>query len=297
MADGDTATVEIIGTRGDYFLTSGKGFQGKVELALSPQGMLDVPITTIWNETAFGWGARWGGMRYNRRDLVLGFNILGDTASEWQDNNDSFRSNWSYTEDSTIRVTTEKWGTRELRCRLTEATEEKMERDPRIWGKSELVLTLTAGWPFWTQEDDTYEFETVGSAQSFTFPGVNETDMPAYPVFVLDAPGIWTLSDRSYGSDEWGRFGIDANRNITMPALTSVGITVNYDPTEETIVADDGSQIWGLLQSEPLYAIPPQAGIADDPVNLPVSVTGASAGAACQVRIPRNFQRPWGLAG
>lgn len=288
--------VMLIDCRGKKWHISGdgKGDEG-IELSLSPEGLLDAPVTSLWQETAFGWGAYWAGLRYNKRELVLGFNVLADDAADWASIESNFRRGWSYLKDSIIRVTSE-FGTRELTVRLSEATQTKMERDPRLWARSNMVITCAAGWPFWRGPDVTDEWElTTGTAGSGLFkPIENKTDMPQFPIYSLDVPGTWTLPDFSFGSDEWDAAEEHVARTIVLPPLeVGTDATVNTDPTEETLMCDNASQKWALLNGEDfLYPIPP-----GEIATLPIAVTDAVAGVAAQVRVQQNFQRAWGLVG
>ncbi|UAK38451.1 hypothetical protein K8O93_01200 [Gordonia bronchialis] len=292
----EMALVEIIDVRGVTWNVSGAGMGSEfVELGLNPSGLLDAPVSTLWQSTAFGWGAYWAGLRYNKRTLVLPFNILGNSASHWHDIETNFRRGWSYTRDCTIRVTSES-GVRTLKVRLEQQTETEMAKDPRLRAYSNMVITCSAGWPFWRGKDITREWElTSGTSGSGTFPSVtNDTDMPMYAKYSLDAPAKWTLDDRSYDSDEFGRAVEDAARTVPLPLLTAgQDATVDADPTQETLVCSNGAQRWADMNGEDLlYPIPP-----GETVEIPISVTNATSGAAAQLRLERNYQRIWGLSG
>lgn len=290
------ALVEIIDVRGRLWTVSGIGMGNEgVELGLNPDGLLDAPVVTLWQETAFGWGAYWAGLRYNKRTLVLPFNILGESASHWHEVETTFRRGWSYTKDCTIRVTSES-GVRELKVRLSENTQTAMERDPRLRAYSGMVVTAVAGWPFWMGKDITREWElTSGTSGSGHFEKVtNDTDMPMYAKYSADAPAKWTIFDGSFGSDEFGRAEEDANRTVPFPLLTAgQDATIDADPTQETLMCDNGAQRWADLNGQDLlYPIPP-----GESVEIPIAVTNASAGKAIQLRLSRNYQRPWGVVG
>lgn len=80
---------------------------------------------------------------------------------------------------------------------------------------------------------------------------------------------------------------------ITLPQ-TAAGkdLTVDTDPMEEMIVAQDSSQMWALMNGVSfLYPVPPYT----PATSVPVSVTGAPSGASVLVVQPRNWSRPWGL--
>jgi hypothetical protein len=293
VIDDGTVTVEII-KGNNSFLVSGPGFQEEqVQLAPDPGGLLDPPVTTIWNTTAFSWGARWGGFRVEKRQLVLPFNIFGDSPEEWAEAETAFRSSWAFTSDTIIRVTSES-GVRELTVRLSESPEQKMTKDPRINCSSLMTITCVAPWPFWTQPDVTVEWTLQsGTSGSDLFPPIsNPTDVPMYLKYSLDENATWTLPDFSFGSDEWDRAEEDAARTVQFPHQgPGQGATVDSDPTEETLMTDDGSQLWAQLKSDLLYPVPP----GTRNVRLPISVTNAQAGVSVQMRCERNWLRPWGL--
>ncbi|MFX0581181.1 phage tail protein [Nocardia nepalensis] len=269
----------------------GRGREG-VELATSPSGLYDAPVTTIWNQSAFQVGSSFGGYRTNKRDVVFAVNIFQTPGRSWESVDSAWRKAWAYDRDATLNVTTD-YGTRSLALRLSEQPDFKPEKDPhlKMWGK--VVMTCTAGNPWWVESDVTSTWSSTidtsgGQIQSGTVTIANPTDQPMWMKWVCSAPGKWTLPDFS-----WIAGDANANRMVTLPRTTlGQDLTVDTDPMEEMIVAADGSQIWALMNGVSfLYPVPAYT----TPTSIPVSVTGAAIGASVLVVAPRNWSRPWGL--
>ncbi|WP_405134008.1 phage tail protein [Nocardia sp. NBC_01388] len=292
------ARITITGVDGSTWTISGQGRgQEGVELGTSPSGLYDAPVTTIWNATAFQTGSTYGGYSTNQRDVVFGVNIFKVPGRSWESVDSAWRKAWAYDTDSVMTVTTD-YGSRSLSLRLTQQPDFKPAKDPHLNALGQVTMTCTAGNPWWIENDVTSTWisptaTTNGTSCSGTVTISNPTDQPMYLLWVCSAPGQWTLPDFSWGSDYYGRAVADANRAITLPA-TAAGqdLVVDTDPSQEMIVAADGSQIWALMGGVSFeYVIPPYT----PSTVLPVKVTGAPVGASVMVVQPRNWSRPWGL--
>lgn len=298
------ASISLIGVDGSLWHISGKnqGAEG-VELSTAPSGMYDSPATTIWNATAFQTGATWYGMRYDKRDLVLPFNLFAAGGLPWETVDGNFRKAWSYSQDSTLIVTTET-STRCLKIRLSEQPDFSPKHDPHLktTGGAPLVLTLTAGFPFWIEEDITQPWvssintSTGSSEQEGSVLVENPTDLPMYLRWVCSAPAQWTLPDFSFGLDYnlgIGSGAENADRIVTLPkTATGQDLTIITDPEYPMITAADGSNQWAAMDGVSfLYPVPPQTPSTD----FPVWVTYAPSAASVQCIQVRYWTRPWGL--
>ncbi|WP_019932349.1 hypothetical protein [Nocardia sp. BMG111209] len=268
----------------------GRGREG-VELGTAPSGLYDAPVTTIWNQSAFQTGSSFGGYRVNKRDLVFGVNIAEAAGRSWEAVDSAWRKAWAYDRDSVLSITTD-FGARSLSLRMAEQPDFKPVKDPHLKQWARVVMTCTAGNPWWVESDVTATWvspaDTRSSGtQSGTVTVSNPTDQPMWLRWVCSAPGQWTLPDFSWAGDAF------AARTITLP-LTASGqdLTVDTDPMEEMIVAADSTPIWAQMNGVSfMYPVP-----AYTPATaLPVSVTSAPAGASVLVAQPRNWSRPWGL--
>ncbi|MGK8554394.1 phage tail protein [Nocardia gipuzkoensis] len=289
----NAAMIMVTGVDGSQWTIAGQG-RGRegVELATSPSGLYDAPVTTIWNQSAFQIGSSFGGFRTNKRDVVFAVNIFQTSGRSWEAVDSAWRKAWAYDRDSTLTITTD-YGTRSLSLRMSEQPDFKPDKDPhlKMWGK--VVMTCTAGNPWWVESDVTTTWTstidtTGGQIQAGTVTIANPTDQQMWLKWVCSAPGKWTVPDFSWtpGDDH-------AARVVTLPrTATAQDLTVDTDPMEEMIVAADKSQIWALMNGVSfLHPVPPYT----PATAVPVSVTGAPTGASVLVVQPRNWSRPWGL--
>ncbi|NQE89020.1 phage tail protein [Nocardia terpenica] len=259
--------------------------------------MYDAPVTTIWTQSAFQIGSSFAGYRINKRDLIFSVNVFEMPGRPWELVDSMWRKAWAYDRDSILTITTQ-YGARSLRLRLAQQPEFKPVHDPhlKMWGQ--VVMTCTAGNPWWVEADATATWTTNidtsgGQIGSGTVRISNPTDQPMWLKWVCSAPGKWTLPDFSFGDNSQGRAVADAHRVITLP-LTIAGqdLTVDTDPLEEMIVSADGTPLWAWMNGVTfLYPVPPWTA----PTQLPVSVTYALPGASVMVVQNRNWSRPWGL--
>ncbi|MFC4374922.1 phage tail protein [Nocardia halotolerans] len=289
----EAALIEVEGVDGSWWTLSGAG-QGTegVELGTTPVGLYDAPVTTIWNSSAFQIGASYGGANWLKRDVVFGVNIFETDSATWEAVDSAWRKAWAYDRDTKLTVTTE-YGSRSLHLRLAQQPDFKSAKDPHLKRWGQVTMTCTAGLPWWVEEDvtasavSTTDTTGAGASETMWLPVSNPTDQPLWLKWVVTAPGTWTLPDFSWADDE------NEDRVITLPVLAAgQDATVDTDPMEEMIVAADRSSLWarmnGVLFLHPVPAWTPET-------LVPVTVRGATPGAAVQVRCPRNWSRPWGL--
>ena len=294
--------ITLLGVDNSLWHISGinQGAEG-VELAVNPSGLGDAPVTSIWNATAFQTGATWYGMRYDKRDVVLTFNVTAAGGLSWEAVDGNFRKAWSYAADSTLMVTTES-STRCLKLRLSQHPDFASKHDPHLKSWAPIVLTCTAGFPFWTETDITQTWvspadtHTGSSEKEGSVMVENPTDLPMYLQWVCSAPAQWTLPDFSYGLDyNYGK-GTGAEnlaRVVTLPkTATGQDLTINTDPQQPMIIAADGSNQWAAMNGVSfLYPVPPQT----PPTSYPVWVTYAPASASVMCVQTRYWTRPYGL--
>lgn len=269
-------------------------------LSTHPEGIYDEPTETLWNSNAFQIGATFGGIRINKRDVILGMEVIDTPGRSWQRNDSDWRKAWSYKQDSKLWCETSEWGRRFLPLRLSKTPDFAPDTDPfqDQWGH--IIYSGTAGYPRWQQADVTDTWvsptDTTNGSWADGFVKVsNPTDTEMWVKWVLQAyPGaVYKLPDFSFNDDRFERANADATRKITMPALVAVEhLRVDTDENADQVVSDIDTQAWQRMRGVRfLYPIPP-----DTPeTQLPVSVMNAPAGVGVQVRCPRNWSRPWGL--
>lgn len=288
--------IEITGRDGSQWVISGPGF-GQQGVILKPKvsQLIDTPVKTLFVPGPFG--EEYAGKRVQRREMVFTVQIGGEemTPEEWAVVDAAWRWAWDYEQEClmTVSVLAEDGSvesSRFIRLRLLEEPKSYGERDPYLTGDNEVVMTVTATFPYWRAADQVYEWSTGSSSGSHTFTVSNDGDVPVWPRWSVTAPGSWVLPDKSWGSDMYSRASADANRTVPVPALPSgAHASVDSDPRVQTIICVNGypaQQHW--KGKDLLYPI--AAGASG---SFPVSVSGASGGAAVQLHVPRWYSRPW----
>lgn len=288
----NAAMITLTGVDGSTWTLAGPG-RGRegAELATAPSGLYDAPVTTIWNQSAFQTGSSFGGYRTNKRDLVFGINIHESAGRSWESVDSAWRKAWAYDRDSVLTVTSD-FGARSLSLRMSEQPDFKPVKDPHLKQWAKVVMSCTAGNPWWVESDVTASWvspadTTAGGSRSGTVTVSNPTDQPMWLRWVVSAPGQWTLPDFSWAADSF------AARTVILPR-TAAGqdLTIDTDPMEEMIVARDNTPVWAQMNGVSfMHAVPPYT----PATAVPVSVTYAPAGASVLVVQSRNWSRPWGL--
>lgn len=284
-------THEIFGADGSYWnVTTGE--QG-VTLAPGPTKLMDAPKKTMWIKTAQG--ERYQGDAVLRRDPVVAFNIEGDDPVHWHDVDSRFRMAWE-TKRETRWVTTTLDGARTLMVRLlTEPTQTSIEnKDPHIWAQSMLTCPLAAQNPSWTEPDEIRSWRLMsGTSGSGFIPAWNPCDEEIWLKYVCTYPGTYTLPDFSFLGDE------AAARVVPLKPLvaTDGNLTVDTSQSEEQLISTEETPVWPRQAGKGfLFPMPAHTGSEQDPIMLPVSVSGGVAGVSgVQLRMPRNYSRPYGV--
>lgn len=286
---GTPARIDITDVHGRTWTVSGAGVGAEgVELAEDPQGLFDeAPISGIWQQSAFQEGSTYLGHTIEPIDLVLGFDIYGDTG-DWETIESRFYSGFAPDTPATIMVTTNS------ECRTLDVVKLKesktqSKKDPRLLHHSKLILNLRAPFPFWKGDTHVAAFKATPGSTSGTLTVHNPTDRPLWLQWAMTAPGQWTIPDYDF-ADPTGR---DGRRTITTPQLRpGEDLTIDTYPRHERYVAANGSNIAGRFAGvDFLYPLPPHT----PPTVVPVSaaLTGGTE-SSIQCRMVEYWTRPWG---
>lgn len=148
--------ISLVGVNGRSFTLTGDG-AGDAGVYLADggiDGIWDAPVKTIWNSHAFQKGAKYGGKRILKRDMVLTFIVTDDNGVPWEENDSELRKAFDYDDDATLWYETE--GSRRwLKLRLAQEPTFNPIDDP-IRAQVEVIkFTVTAGDPFWYEPDVT----------------------------------------------------------------------------------------------------------------------------------------------
>lgn len=278
--------LELVGRDGRRFNIYGD-LAGAQDVALlkGTKDFWEAPVKAIWMQGAFQEGATYMGHRVEPLDTVLAFGVRGATPAQWEATDDAFRELLGDPDDEFTIESTSPSGVRTLTLRLT-GTPELVDPAPDVNNFSQYIVQARAGWPRWKGTPDTDVWVSATGNDSGTVTISNPTDTWLYPQWVCSAPGKWTLPDFSWADDQW------SSRVITTPTLaTGQDLTIDTYPATEPYVAKDGSNIAGRFGGVLfLHPIPPHT----PPTEIPVKLTGGSAGSACMLRMPRNYRRPRG---
>lgn len=288
--------IEIEGRDGSNWVISGPGF-GQQGVILKPKvsQLIDTPVKTLYVPGPFG--EEFAGKRVQRREIVFTVQIGSEemTPEEWADTDARWRWAWDYEQESTMIATVYNddgtiESSRYIKLRLLEEPKSYGDRDPFIYGDDEVVMTVTATFPYWRSDDRVYEWSTQSSSGSHSFTVHNDGDVPVWPRWSLSAPGSWVVSDKSWGNDMYSRGTADAARLVGIPPLPEgAHASVDSDPRVQTIICVNGyaaQQHW--RGKDLLYPVMPGAS-----GSVSVSVSGAIGGAAAQLRLPSWYSRPW----
>lgn len=274
----------------------GAGAQG-VALRPGPSKLIDAPAKTFWIQSATG--MHYQGRQFQRRDPVFSVQINHPNPDIWRDIDSRFRMALGmYDLEFTLNCETPD-GVRHLKMRLlTEptayGTADYEGKDPHIWADSTLAISAAASQPFWYADDLTFSWTSTTGTGSTTLPMQNLGDVDVWPRWFVNAPGLWTLPDYSWGSTLYNAAQQDATRTVPLPTLRAgEDLSVDSSPDVETLIAANGAPVWNRWGGNGiLYPIAPTT----VPMNVPVSVSGANAGAAVTLTLPRRFSRPFGVS-
>ena len=278
--------------------------QGQVD------GLYDASVKTTWRSGAFQVGSTQKSVKYEHRDLDLGFHLIETAASTFEWNESEFRQIFNYEDDpwedpvvpTVIEVTTEISGTRKLDVLMHEKPTMEAAVDPLKQQHCNIILHLRAAQPLWYEADRTSTFTSTATAASSTVLVENPTDQPMlHRWIVTSAAGggdvNYTLPDFEWSGAPGARApgGTNAARLINDIVVTAAhdGATIELDRSKLMYRAADDSNILGSMGGSKLftYAIPSWTA----PFYLPVSYKGATGGATVQLVMPRKWSRPWGL--
>lgn len=303
----EVAKIEVFGLNSKYFLISGeeelpgggKHFAGDEGVTLRPklEGAIDAPVKSLWLPGAFG--QVFVDFRWQRRDVVFTvqtFDPAEDTADGWEQVDSDWRFAFDYVKETQIRYTTPSDPTnpRDLMVRLLEEpkaynSDSWEGKDPHLWNSGSVVMTCAAELPFYVGATKVYEFASALASGQHTFSIAVDGDVPVWPRWVLTDQARWTLPDRSYGNEEYGRGLEDAAREVQLPLLPAgAGAVADSDPRRQTLLAANRIHLQGLWGGKDLlYPVP--HGTHD----LTVKWSDAPSGVAVRLEIPQWFTRPW----
>lgn len=275
--------VEVIGVNGDSVTLAGDkaGVDG-MWLASDVKGLYDPEVQAITQSPGNRAGARFVSHRVVERTINFVVSIENGEGlrQSWRHRDARWRRLWAYDDYSTIRVTTED-GVREIKVRMSEIAVDT-GYDPHVNQVTDVLMTVVADDPFW-YGTEYVKAVYVNKKLSLTVEDANPTGNPVFPVWVLEAPGRWTLPDWSPK---------DPNRKVRIEHVPeNAHLLVQTDPMKRQVVADNDLPVWqwmnGVRWRNP---IPPYT----DKVTFTVECESSEPRLA-QLRLARPYDRPWGV--
>ena len=290
-ADGNTEWFTLLGP--------GKGDRG-VWLATDVDGYYDEPFEGIYNSHAYQIGSTFGGIRINHRDVLFEAHVKATATATWEENDSFWRKAWSGKKDSKLWVTGES-SRRHLPLKLFETPVFKPQYDPHTQAVGTIGMHCRAEYPRWLEPDVTAEWisntdTTNGSWNTGTVGVWNPTDTDCWLKWTVQAyPGaVYKLPDFSFGNDKEDRAVEDATRQIVMPELLAgENLKVDTNEEEQQVASSIDTQVY--MRMNALTFFYPVPAYTKTKKYLPVAVKNAPAGVGVQVRMPRQWTRPWGL--
>lgn len=274
--------VEITGVNGDVVVLAGEhaGMDGMV-LASDMSGFYDPEVKVVTRSPANRPGTRFVSHRVLERTVVFRVDIYDDEGPgrTWRERDTRWRRLWAYNDYTRIRVVTDD-GERTLKARL-ESIEVPTEYDPHVNSVNQVLMTVVADDPFWYAPDEIHNVTVNGSAVIPVLMA-NPTENAVFPVWVLEAPGKWSVPD-------WSKD--DPGRMIPLPEFAAGSHTVvDTDPGARQLQAVNKDPVWHRMNGVRFRNfIPGYTGKVD--FALKVVADGPRQ---AQLRLRRPFNRPWG---
>lgn len=300
--------IEYESPDGEWFTLAGPKCGDRGVILTSPiEDFYDVGIETIYNATAFGKGERYGGFKYPARRMSFSVDISDYNGVDWESNDSAWGQAWFPDRPGKLWFTTprsRRWIT------VAQAREMKFTPpfDPQQTQGEGVVMSIIAGDPFYYSDPIQLKFKSTISTlaadassptgyktQGGYIRGYNQSHLAVFPQWRVQAPGIVTLPDYSFGDDRENRPDEDAGRLIEMAETIS---------NEHLLVNTDRSA-WGGMYNTALrtpyyirmgmrqfcYPFPAKL----QPTDLYVEVSKAPAGIEIELYLEQPWGRPWGM--
>ncbi|PSR64002.1 MULTISPECIES: hypothetical protein [Nocardia] len=310
MIPPDDTLIEIEGPRGQMWTVAGEG-QWDQGVALADEeagtdfdGMFDVPTTALYNSTAFQIGADFDGIREDKYDFVLAFEIEPANGLTVAQVDSLFRTSFSFKRDSKIWVTANK-SRRHLPVRLGGKPRIKSNNDPNSEKGLRALMPLVGRYPRWIEAPQPSSFytetDTTGGGTETGYVWIDNPlpeDYDAWPIWEVQASyeGVTVkLPDYSFGSDLHERAEEDALRKVPLaPLHLGEHLRITTDPMSmggqynTATKSEYAGRMNGLRFMYPIPGGTPRQ-------QVPITVTGAPKNTRIRVTVPREWPRPWGM--
>lgn len=287
--------LSIIGAGGgEYVRVSGRDVDPYIALGKGQvTGLYHAPVETSWTSARRQRGASFDGLSHPGRDMQIGFHVTGENGGDvWSEQDARLRALFTYRldqwwpGDELAQIEAELDGdVRRLHVQMREEPELKPDLDPSLlqWGNT--FYKLKAAQPFWESRTVTTTWVASSASDSGTIRVSNPTDVEMFQVWELDV-GTWTVPDVAWESGAPRRRAPSDSRAIELQPVTAAmgGLVIDLG-SDRQMEAANGQNVLGQVGGGYwfLHTIPPHT----PPTDLPISVTGADAGATARLHQPR----------
>lgn len=266
---------------------------GPVILTPGAQLFAAPTVTHRWNTSPSVDGSRWNGMRTEQQDVVIPVALLGDDWQSWTDADAAFFRAIHPQGECFVSVTSPDARVRQLGVRFVAGGE--VEVDPLANFYAAYTLEFVVANPFWRGEPVTTTFTTQDPVPLFPGPPFsinpssllssstvsNPGDEPVWPRYTVTGPALsWSV-------------GVDTGEGPALvssdtPLAVGKSVTIDMDPTQLTVLDQDGNDVYEVLDSDTFSAIP-----AGRDVPLLLKVAGSDVSTRVQVEFTPLYRRPW----
>lgn len=274
--------IEITGVNGDLVVLSGDnvGVDG-MWLASELEGFYDPEVQVNSRAVSNRPGARYISHRVLERTVIFKVTISNDEGpgNTWRERDARWRRLWAYDRYTSIRVVTDE-GERTLKARLEEI-EVDTHIDPHVQSATDVVMTVVADDPWWYAPEELYSV-VVNKTATIPVLLANPTANVIHPVWVLEAPGKWTIPDWSPE---------DQDKDMPLPHVgAGAHLVVDTDPAARQLVSAANDPVWARMNGVRFRGeIPGYTRRIDFKISV-----DADSPKTVQLRLKRPFDRPWG---
>lgn len=194
----ENITIKILGLSGRVWNLAGldMGVQG-AWIAGPIEGMVHVPFEGVWTKPAYG-PPRFERTVDSGREIGFPLALSSDSALGWYDTEAKFWNDVTPDGGAFFSITTRRYGEMWVPIQLKEAPKDTLDDDPthdgnnfQIWN----VVLAVDGNPRWRQPDVAPAPYVKHGQNKPLLRVVNRGTQPAWPVYIVSAPGKVKLPD------------------------------------------------------------------------------------------------------
>ena len=270
----EAITLKWIGSDGVVWPLAGlEGGADGAFIAGDIEGLVHIPYDTIWTKPAYG-APRFQRAIPGRKEISFPLGLMSDTSLGWYDTGSRFWRGCRKDETGFFTVTTRRFGELYLPMQLL-SVKCTLADDParQRFSLHDVVLAVD-GDPYWRRPDvrPAPFIRPSGNKPNGVLRAVNRSTEPAWPIYVISAPGKVSLPDgpsafttpvaESGILSDWPQLG----RLYGIPYIDEILATVTRKRTDTNMIAIPELQPGehAIIDTDPTHRL---AITAKDPVD------------------------------